>query len=204
MGTSPNKPQQARPSTEVKPSILKSLCHPLVEQVSKEVDEYFSQHWPFKDDKTRKKFISQGVPRVTCLYCAKALDDRIAFACKLITITFLTDGKCIMLQLHAFPGCELVLILTDVLDHMSIDDGIVYNDKLMRLARGDELPDRSVPVEYMMYDIWASMRAHDEELADEVLEPAFVFMRAQVDKQRLQPMDLQTYFQYREQDVGKA
>ncbi|KAK5092603.1 hypothetical protein LTR24_005065 [Lithohypha guttulata] len=87
---------------------------------------------------------------------------------------------------------------------MSVDDGIVYNDKLMRLARGDELPDRSVPVEYLMYDIWASMREHDKELADEVLEPAFVFMRAQVDKQRLKPMDLHTYFKYREQDVGKA
>lgn len=87
---------------------------------------------------------------------------------------------------------------------MSIDDGITYNEKLMRLARGDELPDRSVPVEYMMYDIWDSMRAFDRELADEVLEPAFVFMRAQVDKQRLKPMDLQTYFMYREQDVGKA
>jgi len=93
MGTSPSKPQQKSPSVEVKPSILKSLCHPLVDQVSKEVDDYFSEHWPFKDDKTRKKFISQGIPRVTCLYCAKALDDRIAFACKLITITFLTDGQ---------------------------------------------------------------------------------------------------------------
>ncbi|OCT47175.1 Aristolochene synthase [Cladophialophora carrionii] len=87
---------------------------------------------------------------------------------------------------------------------MSLDDGIIYNEKLMRLARGDEQPDRSIPVEYMMYDIWESMRAHDKDLADEVLEPAFVFMRAQVDKQRLKPMDLQTYFEYREQDVGKA
>lgn len=93
MGTGPSKPQQKSPSAEVKPSILKSLCHPLVDRVSKEVDDYFSEHWPFKDDKTRKKFISQGIPRVTCLYCAKALDDRIAFACKLITITFLTDGQ---------------------------------------------------------------------------------------------------------------
>lgn len=87
---------------------------------------------------------------------------------------------------------------------MTLDDGVVYNEKLMRLSRGDQLPDRSVPVEYMMYDIWESMRAHDRELADEVLEPAFVFMRAQVDKQRLKTMDLRTYFEYREQDVGKA
>lgn len=87
---------------------------------------------------------------------------------------------------------------------MSMDDGIAYNEKLMRLARGDELPDRSVPVEYMMYDIWESMRAHDKELADEVLEPAFVFMRAQVDKERLKPMEMRRYFEYREKDVGKA
>ena len=87
---------------------------------------------------------------------------------------------------------------------MSLDDGVIYNEKLMRLARGDELPDRSVPVEYLMYDIWESMRAHDKELAAEVLGPAFVFLRAQVDKQRLKPMDLRTYLKYREQDVGKA
>jgi len=80
-------------TSNLSPSILEAKCHHLVDQVTKDVDAYFSVNWPFKDEKTRKKFMSQGIPRVTCLYCADALDDRIAFACKLITITFLTDGK---------------------------------------------------------------------------------------------------------------
>lgn len=48
------------------------------------------------------------------------------------------------------------------------------------------------------------MRAHDKELADEVLEPTFTFMRAQTDRVRLQITELGRYLEYREKDVGKA
>lgn len=87
---------------------------------------------------------------------------------------------------------------------MSLADGEAYNNKLMPIARGDVLPDRSVPVEYMMYDLWESMRAHDLELANEILEPVFTFMRAQTDSTRLRKMDLKEYLDYREKDVGKG
>jgi aristolochene synthase len=87
---------------------------------------------------------------------------------------------------------------------MSLAEGEAYNNKLMPIARGDVLPDRLVPVEYIMYDLWESMRAHDREMADEVLEPVFVFMRAQTDSTRLKDMDLKEYFEYRERDVGKG
>ncbi|KAK6082922.1 aristolochene synthase [Seiridium cupressi] len=48
------------------------------------------------------------------------------------------------------------------------------------------------------------MRAYDLELANEVLEPTFVFMRSQTDKIRLSITELGEYLQYREKDVGKA
>lgn len=48
------------------------------------------------------------------------------------------------------------------------------------------------------------MRAHDLELANEVLEPTFVFMRSQTDKARLTISELGEYLRYREKDVGKA
>jgi aristolochene synthase len=48
------------------------------------------------------------------------------------------------------------------------------------------------------------MRAHDRELADEILEPTFTFMRAQTDRARLSMKELGKYLEYRERDVGKA
>jgi len=48
------------------------------------------------------------------------------------------------------------------------------------------------------------MRAFDKELADEILEPTFTFMRAQTDKSRLGIKELGQYLEYREKDVGKA
>lgn len=48
------------------------------------------------------------------------------------------------------------------------------------------------------------MRACDKDLADEVLEPTFTFMRAQTDKARLKINELGQYLEYREKDVGKA
>lgn len=74
-------------------SSFEPLCHPLVISVSKEVDEYFLRHWNFASDKAKKKFVDAGFSRVTCFYFPKALDDRIHFACRLLTVLFLIDGK---------------------------------------------------------------------------------------------------------------
>ncbi|KUI66607.1 Aristolochene synthase [Cytospora mali] len=61
----------------------------------------------------------------------------------------------------------------------------------------------SIPVGSMFYDLWDSMRAKDAELADQVIEPTFVFMRAQTDKIRTKITEIGQYLQYRERDVGK-
>lgn len=87
---------------------------------------------------------------------------------------------------------------------MSFEDGKAYNEKLMPITRGEVLPDRTKPVEWITYDLWESMRAHDRARADAIQEPTFTFMRAQTDKKRLESMGLGAYLEYREADVGKA
>ncbi len=67
--------------------------HPRAKEVIEEVDGYFLKHWPFPGKEAREKFIAAGFSRVTCLYFPKALDDRIHYACKLLTILFLVDGE---------------------------------------------------------------------------------------------------------------
>lgn len=56
----------------------------------------------------------------------------------------------------------------------------------------------------MFYDIWAGMRAQDVNLANKVLEPCFIFMRAQTDKSRRSINEFGEYMDYRERDVGSA
>ncbi|KAH8203481.1 hypothetical protein TruAng_002352 [Truncatella angustata] len=170
-------------TTHIPRSLFVANCHPKVEQVSREVDEYFLEHWPFPSERSRKKFVAAGFSRVTCLYFPLSKHDRIGHACRILTLLFLID---------------------DVLEDMSFDEGAAYNEKLMPLARGIKTPDRSIPVEYMMYDFWQSMRQTDEKMANAMLEPMFEFMRSQTDKTRGKEMGLGEYFRYRERDVGRA
>ncbi|KAI9653416.1 MAG: hypothetical protein M1821_007081 [Bathelium mastoideum] len=165
------------------PSKLKPECHPRVEEVTQSVNDRFLNNWPFPNDKARKKFIGAGFPRVTSLYFPLAREDRIEDACLLLTILFLVD---------------------DELEDMSLTDGAAYNAKLMTMCRGEDLPDRSRPVEWIMYDLWESMRAKDSTLVKELEEPVFLFMRAQTSKDRLQVNELGQYLTYRQGDVGQA
>ena len=85
------KPKSSRIS--IPPSKWTPMCHPRVSEVSKEVDGDFLERWCFPTEKAKKKFLAAGFSRVTCLYFPLALDDRIHFACRLLTILFLVDGK---------------------------------------------------------------------------------------------------------------
>lgn len=97
------------------------LCHPRAEEVAGQVDAYFLQHWNFRNAKSEKVFLNAGFSRVTCLYFPLAKDERIHFACRLLTVLFLVD---------------------DVLEDMSFADGEAYNANLMPIMRGDVLPNR--------------------------------------------------------------
>ncbi|KAI1098798.1 Aristolochene synthase [Jackrogersella minutella] len=170
---------------KIPPSRWKPMIHPRAKEVGKEVEDYFLQTWNFPNDRAKSTFLKAGFPRVTCLYFPLAKDDRIHFACRLLTVLFLID---------------------DILEDLSFADGEKLNNRLIELSKGPEYatPDRSVPAEFVIYDLWESMRAHDFELANQVLEPTFVFMRSQTDKVRLSITELGEYLRYREKDVGKA
>ena len=93
---------------------------------------------------------------------------------------------------------------SDELEHMSFQHGEKYNEILMGFCTGKTLPDRFDPVQWIMFDLWESMRACDRHLADGVLEPVFTFMRAQTSKTRLSITSLDEYLDYRQGDVGQA
>lgn len=73
-------------------SIFEPHCHPIVDQASRDVDEFYLKNWKFDNEKAKKKFVAAGFSRVSCLYFPKARDDRIRYVCSLITILFLVDG----------------------------------------------------------------------------------------------------------------
>lgn len=74
------------------PSLFVPNIHPNVHAVSAEVEAYFLHRWPFRNDADRAKFRAAGFSRVTCLYFPEALQNRISFACRLLTLLFLVDG----------------------------------------------------------------------------------------------------------------
>ncbi|KAF2492611.1 Aristolochene synthase in complex with 12,13 Difluorofarnesyl diphosphate [Lophium mytilinum] len=170
-------------ATDLYPSLFTSVCHPNVNEAVRDVDGWFLDNWKFPDQKSRKKFVAAGFSRVTCLYFPKALESRIRSACKLLTILFLVD---------------------DQLEYMSLQDGKDYNESLMPFCTGNVQPNQDDPVQWMMYEIWEEMRALDRQLAEDVVQPVFLFMRAQTSKERLSITRLHQYFQYRQGDVGQA
>ena len=89
-----DKPATApTPSLSTPASLFRHQCHHLVDPISKEVDGYFLENWNFETEKAKEKFVAAGFSRVTCLYFPMALDNRIQFACRLLTILFLMDGE---------------------------------------------------------------------------------------------------------------
>ncbi|KAF2219244.1 Aristolochene synthase in complex with 12,13 Difluorofarnesyl diphosphate [Elsinoe ampelina] len=160
-----------------------AVIHPNAVEVAGQVDGDFIRDWDFPSEKAVMKFLAAGSSRVTCLYFPMARDDRLHWACRVLTILFLID---------------------DLLEDMSFENGLAYNNKLMPIMRGDVLPDRTCPVEWIMYDLWEGIRACNRELADNVLEPTFLFMRSQTDRDLSVLKNLGQYLEHREKDVGKA
>lgn len=96
-GESPEAKAMAETSTrpaawQIPPSSWPSLCHRDEERVTHEVNKYFLQEWKFPNQKARDTFVKGGFCRITCLYFPRAKEDRIHFACRLLTLLFLIDG----------------------------------------------------------------------------------------------------------------
>jgi len=78
---------------ELSPSKWIPQVHSLAEEVGNNVEEYFLQNWVFPSQDSQAKFLKAGFSRVTCLYFPMAKDDRIEYACRLLTVLFLIDGE---------------------------------------------------------------------------------------------------------------
>ena len=87
---------------------------------------------------------------------------------------------------------------------MSLENGRLYNARLLALMRGEAQPDRTVAAEWMAYDMWESMRACDASLANTILGPMEDFMKAQTEDTRLQKMNMGEYLEWRGRDVGAS
>jgi len=90
MGCLNNDPQTQ--TWKPPPSAWTPRCHSRAEEVGKNVEEYFLHNWLFPSQKSKAKFLKAGFSRVTCLYFPMAKDDRIEYACRLLTVLFLVDG----------------------------------------------------------------------------------------------------------------
>jgi aristolochene synthase len=181
--TPPPAPKASQVPKDLRPTILAARKHPNTDEVVKQVNDFFLEHWPFKTEKHRKRFVDEGYAWFVCINCPMSLDERMHWGCRLLTTGFLID---------------------DLLDRMSVEEGVAHNLKVIECARGNLLPDRNVPAQWIMYDLFEDMRAVDKQLADELLEPTIDFLVAQADGNRMKPMTLKEYFDYRDADLGKG
>lgn len=112
---------------QIPATALTVRTHPLTDKVADAVNQFFIDTWPFAGDKQRKKFLGADFPRFVCYYFPNSLEDRLRLVCELVTHLFIVD---------------------DIIEAMSLKDGRAFNDKLIALARGDVLPDRSSAPEW--------------------------------------------------------
>ena len=78
----------------------------------------------------------------------------------------------------------LLIDSLDVAEHMSLEEGKAFYQRLILLAKGKGLPNREDAYEWITYDLFATMRAKDEELANGILQGAILCVLAQVDPAR--------------------
>ena len=95
-------------------------------------------------------------------------------------------------------------ILIDLAESMTVEEGKKFYKRLIAIAKGKTLPNRNNPSEWITYDIFASMRACDEELTDVVLQGVIVCVTAQVDEARTQCTDMGAVLRQKTKEAGAA
>lgn len=179
----PSVPVSSQLPKDLRPTTLNARLHPCWESVVGEVNNFFLTHWPMKTEQHRRRFVEEGYAWFVCILCPMSLNDRMHWGCRLLTVGFLID---------------------DLLDRMSVADGKAHQDRIVECCRGSVTPDRSKPAEWIIYDLFEAMRAIDKVLADDLLRHTIDFLLAQADGERMKAMDLSTYFEYRDADLGKG
>lgn len=180
------------------PTIFTSKVHPNVDQLTKNLNEFFLKYWLFPTDNARQKFVGADFAYSSCVVWPDALDERMAHACWLCAILFLVDGT--------YPDSYLAhFVLTrpvDILDDLSLEDGKAYNDMVLMFFSGKKEPNRDVPIEWITYDIGQDMRTSDLLLFPQVVSTTAQFMRAQTDKRRSDDLRFKDYMIWRVDDVA--
>ena len=85
---------------------------------------------------------------------------------------------------------------------MSLEEGKAFYAKLIPLAKGARLPDRDDALEWITYDLFASMRDCDAGLTDEVLDGVILCLKAQVDTARTKCEDIGSLLRQRVKEGG--
>ncbi|KAI1323876.1 terpenoid synthase [Xylariaceae sp. FL0255] len=181
--TPPPVPTPSQRPDDLRPTLFTAQKHPNAEDFVREVNTFFLESWPFKTEKHRKRFVDEGYAWFVCVNCPLSLDERMHWGCRLLTTGFLID---------------------DILDHMSVEEGVEHNSRVIESAKGTRLPDPDAPAQKIMDGLFIDMRAVDKELAYDLLGPTIDFLIAQADGDRMKPMGLNEYFEYRDADLGKG
>ena len=87
---------------------------------------------------------------------------------------------------------------------MSVEEGKTFAARLTPLIKDKRLPDKSDPLEWIVYDTFASMRECSSKLTDEVIEGLMEYMGAQLNEARLKETDMGSWLQQRSKEGGAA
>ena len=87
---------------------------------------------------------------------------------------------------------------------MTVAEGKAFYTRLIPIALGKSLPNRTDPYEWITYDTWKSMRATDTELTEVVWQGALLCIMAQVDEARMKCPDIGSLLRHRAKEAGIA
>ncbi|KAJ5746215.1 hypothetical protein N7520_011397 [Penicillium odoratum] len=167
----------------VGPSRLEAKSHPLGWQaIQALVEPGFGQDWKFTSEREKKGFFALGFSRAFSQFFPLTLNDRVEVTCKM----------------H-----YLALLIDDQLDKMNVADMLSYRERVIEIARGETVPDRSISVEWMLFDTIQLMHTIDHVLAVDLVEGFCLLLQTQTNPERASIKHLGPYLECREIDVGR-
>ena len=87
---------------------------------------------------------------------------------------------------------------------MSVEEGKTFYARFLPLVEGKRLPDRKNILEWLIYDVFASMRECDPKLTDDAIEGAKICVKAMVDPAREECTDMGSLIRQRGKEGGCA
>ncbi|KAJ6030972.1 hypothetical protein N7540_001704 [Penicillium herquei] len=85
----------------------------------------------------------------------------------------------------------------DYMEDLSFDEAKLLADRLAAISRKQTPPDRSIPMEWIICDIFEEMRAMDPKNGEDTVESTIIYWNSQADDQRASFKDLGSCMTYR-------